>query len=592
MDGKTKARTAAISSFVFFTLTFILAGSLTVFGHLGSDNKELSAISSALRIFNTNAQNDILTSLSITLPKIQDGSLLVGYGFLFFVLLLMALTIVSLAIAIFSKDDRFESIYNILFHHYPSNSVPIPMQVPAVTKLESPQEVMFEKSIFELKNAIQELTKIVNDGSEEDIAPIQDRCDEYYDKIIKIASKSNLICNGVRDSQKTALSASQRLQKLSTQCRSSSNFSATTKLEWKKNSMMSTISQVGRSYDKIQDLVVTIKSTNESCNRLLVEAFNTEKVVKEKQEQIVTRLNVVQSDSVVAFRQFDKLFELIGGSGDKVRDAGRLFSQISQRSETISQIVRAFENVSEQINLQTLNASIEAAKYGPRGQEFSEIAEEIRKLSDKSSHATRTLSNLLSSVQEEIEKGFSLLNVGGDNINESYQTAQKCQEFFRTSTSANKKVISELDLVKTDSGIQNNKLLEIENLNKHSLISFDGLKELLRKELGANSKICTESTKLAEHCEKLSSLISKQYYEMTHCSTLLQGTVNSLIDLEGHANEGKHIIYGFKSSIEDSNENINQHPMYAATQKVAASRHLSSMKSTTEALEVLSIKKA
>lgn len=589
MDGKTRAKIAAIFSTVLFTIAVGGIGAIALFGHMGGENKELSAMASALKIFPTQSQSDLVSSLRLTIPKIQDGNLLVDHSFLFIMFLMLVMVGVAAAIVATAKDAQHPSIFEQLF----GTAVPA-TQTKALAKADGPQEIMFDKTIDDLKNAIQELTKIVDDGgTADDLEPIRNRCDDYYDKIIKIASKSNLICNGAKEAQKTAQSASQRIQKLSNKCRSSSNFAAATQLEWKKNSMMSTISQVGRSYDKIQDLVTNIKSTSESCNRLLIESFNTEKVVKEKREQIVTRLGAVQADSVVAFRQFDKLFEVIGASGDRVREAGKLFNQISQRSETIGQIVRAFENVSEQINLQTLNASIEAAKYGPRGQEFSEIAEEIRKLSDKSSHATRTLTNLLSSVQEEIEKGFSLVSSGGDDINESYKIAQKCQEYFRISSSASKKVISDLDLVKTDSSIQTNKLAEIENLNKVNLDSFEGLKDLLRKELGANSKICTESTKLAEHCEELSSLLSKQYYEMTHCSKLLQGTVSSLLELEGHANEGKHIVYGLKSSVEDgTTDNLPQHPIYAVNQKVAASKHLSSLKTTTEALEVLRVKKA
>lgn len=589
MDGKTRAKIAAIFSTVLFTIAVGGIGAIALFGHMGGENKELSAMASALKIFPTQSQSDLVSSLRLTIPKIQDGNLLVDHSFLFIMFLMLVMVGVAAAIVATAKDAQHPAIFEQLF----GTAVPA-TQTKALAKADGPQEIMFDKTIDDLKNAIQELTKIVDDGgTADDLEPIRNRCDDYYDKIIKIASKSNLICNGAKEAQKTAQSASQRIQKLSNKCRSSSNFAAATQLEWKKNSMMSTISQVGRSYDKIQDLVTNIKSTSESCNRLLIESFNTEKVVKEKREQIVTRLGAVQADSVVAFRQFDKLFEVIGASGDRVREAGKLFNQISQRSETIGQIVRAFENVSEQINLQTLNASIEAAKYGPRGQEFSEIAEEIRKLSDKSSHATRTLTNLLSSVQEEIEKGFSLVSSGGDDINESYKIAQKCQEYFRISSSASKKVISDLDLVKTDSSIQTNKLAEIENLNKVNLDSFEGLKDLLRKELGANSKICTESTKLAEHCEELSSLLSKQYYEMTHCSKLLQGTVSSLLELEGHANEGKHIVYGLKSSVEDgTTDNLPQHPIYAVNQKVAASKHLSSLKTTTEALEVLRVKKA
>lgn len=103
---------------------------------------------------------------------------------------------------------------------------------------------------------------------------------------------------------------------------------------------------------------------------------------------------------------------------------------LSEQSRSIGEITATVTDITEQINLLAVNASIEAAKAGEQGRGFSVVAQEMKSLADQAKHATVQIRNILSDIQRAIsssvmsteqgnkavEEGLTLINKSGDAI--------------------------------------------------------------------------------------------------------------------------------------------------------------------------------
>jgi len=112
----------------------------------------------------------------------------------------------------------------------------------------------------------------------------------------------------------------------------------------------------------------------------------------------------------------------MGGSMDNLSTAtnsiaGKL-AVISEKANNITRVVTTINKVSEQTNLLSLNAAIEAEKAGEHGQGFAVVAREIRRLAHQTAQATVNISQMVNEMQAAVSSGVMEM----DKFNESVRT--------------------------------------------------------------------------------------------------------------------------------------------------------------------------
>src|ERR1700677_790128 len=98
--------------------------------------------------------------------------------------------------------------------------------------------------------------------------------------------------------------------------------------------------------------------------------------------------------------------------------SGEIIDALGNRADNIGKIVEVIDDLAEQTNLLALNADIEAARAGEHGLGFAVVAEEVRKLAEKSTQSTKEISELILGIQKEAREAV-------DNMEKSTTMVQE-----------------------------------------------------------------------------------------------------------------------------------------------------------------------
>jgi methyl-accepting chemotaxis protein/DNA-binding LacI/PurR family transcriptional regulator len=108
-----------------------------------------------------------------------------------------------------------------------------------------------------------------------------------------------------------------------------------------------------------------------------------------------------------------------------VGDASEKVKEMSKHSDKISSIVETIEDIASQTNLLALNAAIEAARAGEHGKGFAVVADEVRKLAEKSSLSAKEIAGLVVTIQQSITEAVKSMAKSDTEVANGVSLANK-----------------------------------------------------------------------------------------------------------------------------------------------------------------------
>lgn len=242
--------------------------------------------------------------------------------------------------------------------------------------------------------------------------------------------------------------------------------------------------QIEDSVQKIHNFSEYLVQSSEIQIQLYNKAMNTLDSLKTNLNDSKLASNESRENMIEVVKRFKDIFE-------KSKIATQKMKEIQKSSDNIQYAISLIKDIAEQVNLLSLNASIEAARAGDSGKGFSVVASEVSKLSDKTHQNIEIISKNMKESESKVQSGVIL-------INETYSNTEIVNSLIHSSADNMEQInsISDSQTVLSDDlkVMMEDSMRQSEKVDKDIQSQFDSIKNVSE----SLQSILEETVKIAE----------------------------------------------------------------------------------------------
>ncbi len=227
-----------------------------------------------------------------------------------------------------------------------------------------------------------------------------------------------------------------------------------------KDEIGSLIARLTEMQNNLRDLIVgvhgNVTQVNQSAIELASAATGSAQVSQEQSEsasgmaasveQLSVSIDQVEESARQASQttqasgnQLDESSRIINhaaegiqGIADAVNATAGSIHELEELSGHISSIVNVIKEIADQTNLLALNAAIEAARAGEQGRGFAVVADEVRKLAERTTGSTQEIADMIGRIQQGAQRAAQEMEAGVSKVNEGVALARQADNSVKT----------------------------------------------------------------------------------------------------------------------------------------------------------------
>ncbi len=250
-------------------------------------------------------------------------------------------------------------------------------------------------------------------------------------------------------------------------------------------------SQTGEVASAVEQMTKTIIETSKNASA----ASETAKLAGDR---AVEGGNVV-ADTIIGM---NKISNVVSKSAEKVFTLG-------QNSDKIGEIIQVINDIADQTNLLALNAAIEAARAGEQGRGFAVVADEVRKLAERTTKATKEIADMIKTIQKDTIDAVESMKQGTVEVEEGKKMTERAGVVLKEIVEGSKQVT---DLVTQVAAASEEQSAASEQISKN----VEAINHVTQESSFGVQQIAKAAEDLSNLTVNLQSLISRFRIENGH----------------------------------------------------------------------------
>lgn len=188
-------------------------------------------------------------------------------------------------------------------------------------------------------------------------------------------------------------------------------------------------SQTHEVASSIEEMTKTILETSQNANN----AAEASKSAKEAAQIGVERIKETKTG----------MNEIVHGT----ENTANIIKELTGKTEQIGEIAQVIDDIADQTNLLALNAAIEAARAGEQGRGFAVVADEVRKLAERTTKATKEIAETIKAIQNDVKEADTSMVEAETAVNQGLKLTEMVSETFDSIVQKTQIVSDEIEQV-------------------------------------------------------------------------------------------------------------------------------------------------